>query len=151
MMILVSSLSLAENNSFLFDTTMTYRPAPRLQSYPSIVFDGTDYFLVWHDLRNTVHYYCYHGVFCFRWNLTNGHSWIRWEGRSRNGRRFGPEKKVEILREHLKNKVPISELCQKYGLHPNLLHRLEKELFDGGVDIFSGWKGFLTICKKYCE
>jgi DNA-binding transcriptional regulator YiaG len=31
----------------------------------------------------------------------------------RKRRRFSPEKKLEILRENLKNKVPISELCQK--------------------------------------
>lgn len=42
----------------------------------------------------------------------------------RKRRRFSPEKKVEILREHLKNKVPISELCQKYGIHPNLFYRV---------------------------
>jgi len=59
----------------------------------------------------------------------------------RKRRRFSSEKKVEILREHLKNKVPISELCQKYGLHPNLFYRWEKELFEGGVDIFSGLCG----------
>jgi len=52
--------------------------------------------------------------------------------------RFSPERKVEILREHLKNKMSISELCQKYGLHPNPFYRWEKELFEGGVDIFSG-------------
>ena len=56
----------------------------------------------------------------------------------RKRRRFSPEKKVEILREHLKNKVPISELSQKYGLHPTLFYRWETELFEGGVDIFSG-------------
>lgn len=52
--------------------------------------------------------------------------------------RFSPEKKVEILREHLKNQVPISELCEKYGVHPNLLYRWEKELFEGGIGVFSG-------------
>ena len=52
--------------------------------------------------------------------------------------RFNPEKKVEILREHLKNKVPISELCEKYGLHPNVFYRWEKELFEGGIGVFSG-------------
>lgn len=56
----------------------------------------------------------------------------------RKRRRFSPEKKVEILREHLKNKIPISELCQKYGIHPNLFYRWEKELFKGRIDIFSG-------------
>lgn len=31
-------------------------------------------------------------------------------------RRFRCEKKVEILREHLKSKVSISELCEIHGL-----------------------------------
>lgn len=52
--------------------------------------------------------------------------------------RFSPEKKVAILREHLKNKVPISELCEKYGMHPNVFYRWEKELFEGGISVFSG-------------
>lgn len=53
--------------------------------------------------------------------------------------RFSPEKKVEILREHLKNLVPISELCEKHGLHPNVFYRWEKELFEGGIGFFSGY------------
>ncbi len=32
-------------------------------------------------------------------------------------KKYPPEKKVEILREHLKNKVPVSEVCEKYGKH----------------------------------
>lgn len=52
--------------------------------------------------------------------------------------RFSPEKKTEILREHLKNQVPISELCEKYGIHPNVFYRWEKQFFEGGIAIFSG-------------
>lgn len=52
-------------------------------------------------------------------------------------KQYPPEKKMEILREHLKNKVPISELCEKYGIHPNVFYRWEKQLFEGGVGIFS--------------
>lgn len=52
--------------------------------------------------------------------------------------RFSPEKKVEILREHLKNRIPISELCEKYNIHPNLFYRWEKEFFEGGITTFSG-------------
>ncbi len=48
-----------------------------------------------------------------------------------------PEKKVEILREHLKNKVPVSEVCEKYGIQPNLFYRWERQLFEGGIDTFS--------------
>ncbi len=53
-------------------------------------------------------------------------------------RKYPPEKKVEILREHLKNKVPISELCEKYGIHPNMFYKWEKQLFEGATETFSG-------------
>jgi transposase-like protein len=53
-------------------------------------------------------------------------------------RRFTPEQKVEILREHFKNKVAISELCRKYDINPNLFYRWEKETFEGWVSILSG-------------
>ena len=56
-------------------------------------------------------------------------------------KKYPPEKKVEILREHLKNKVPISEICKKYGIHSNMFYHWEKQLFEGGVEIFSGRNG----------
>ena len=52
-------------------------------------------------------------------------------------KQYSPEKKMEILPEHLKYKVPVSELCEKYGIHPNIFHKWEKQLFEGGVGIFS--------------
>jgi len=52
-------------------------------------------------------------------------------------RKYPPEKKVEILREYLKNKVPISELCEKYGIHPNMFYKWEKQLFEGATETFS--------------
>ena len=52
-------------------------------------------------------------------------------------RKYPPEKKVEILREHLKNKMPVSEVCEKYGIQPNMFYKWEKQLFEGGVDTFS--------------
>jgi transposase-like protein len=39
--------------------------------------------------------------------------------------------------EHLKNKVPVSELCEKYSIHPNLFYTWENQLFEGGIEIFS--------------
>jgi transposase-like protein len=42
-----------------------------------------------------------------------------------------------ILREHLENQVPLSNLSEKYQIHPNILHRWKKELFEGAVDTFS--------------
>lgn len=56
-------------------------------------------------------------------------------------RKLSSEKKVEILREHLDNKVSISELSEKYGIHPNLISRWKKDLFENAVNIFSQKKG----------
>lgn len=53
-------------------------------------------------------------------------------------RYFKPEQKMAILREYFKNKGTMSELCERYSIHPNILYRWEKELFEGGIEIFSG-------------
>jgi transposase len=56
--------------------------------------------------------------------------------KSRNN--YNAEKKVEILREHLENQVPISELSRRYKMHPNMIHKWKKQLFEGALDTFSG-------------
>lgn len=43
---------------------------------------------------------------------------------------YSVEEKTIILREHLENKVPISDLAEKYGLHPNALYKWKKQLFE---------------------
>lgn len=53
-------------------------------------------------------------------------------------KKYPPEKKVEILREYLKNKISVSELCEKYGIHPNMFYKWEKQLFEGAIATFSG-------------
>jgi transposase len=50
---------------------------------------------------------------------------------------ISPQQKVIILREHLENQVPLSELSEKYHVHINLLYRWKKELFEGAAEIFS--------------
>ena len=56
----------------------------------------------------------------------------------RTRRRFTAEQKVRILREHLENRVTISELAEKYRIRPSVIRRWKKELFEGALDIFSG-------------
>ncbi len=53
-------------------------------------------------------------------------------------RRFTAEQKVQILREHLDNQVNISELAEKYLVHPSVIRKWKKELFEGALDTFSG-------------
>ena len=56
---------------------------------------------------------------------------------NQNRNQHTASKKVEILREHLENQVPISEIARRYGINPNLIHKWKKQLFEGAVDTFS--------------
>ncbi|HEU4413540.1 MAG TPA: transposase [Candidatus Angelobacter sp.] len=49
---------------------------------------------------------------------------------------FTPEEKVAILRRHLVDKVPVSELCEEVGLRPTVFYRWQKELFENGAAAF---------------
>ena len=51
-------------------------------------------------------------------------------------RRFSSEEKVRILRQHLLEKVPLSELCDKYELHPTVFYRWQTTFFEKGAAAF---------------
>ena len=51
-------------------------------------------------------------------------------------RYFSGEDKVRILRRHLIDKVPVSDLCDKHGLHPTLFYKWQKEFFEHGAAAF---------------
>ena len=44
--------------------------------------------------------------------------------------RFGTDQKATILKRFLVDKVPISDLCDKYGIKPNQVYAWQKILFD---------------------
>src|ERR1041384_6482145 len=52
-------------------------------------------------------------------------------------RHFSPQEKVAILRRHLLEKVPVSDLCQQHGIAVNLFYRWQKEFFDNGHVAFA--------------
>ena len=52
-------------------------------------------------------------------------------------RRYTPEQKVKIVREHLENNISVPDICEKYGIHPNQFYRWKKALFEGAVETFS--------------
>jgi len=52
---------------------------------------------------------------------------------TRQRRRFSGDEKVAILRRHLLEKVPISELCDEHHLAPNVFYRWQKEFFENGA------------------
>ena len=51
-------------------------------------------------------------------------------------RRFAAQEKVAVLREHLVEKVPVSEVCDKHGLNPTVFYRWQKEFFENGAAAF---------------
>jgi transposase len=51
-------------------------------------------------------------------------------------KRYTPEEKVAILRRHLLEQVPISELCEKHCLQPTVFYRWQKEFFENGAAAF---------------
>ena len=48
-------------------------------------------------------------------------------------RHYSPEQKVAILREHLIEQVPVSELCEKHQIHPTLFYQWQKTFFENGA------------------
>jgi len=52
---------------------------------------------------------------------------------SKQRKHYTPEQKVAILRRHLIDRVPVSELCDELGLQPTVFYRWQKQLFDNGA------------------
>jgi transposase len=51
-------------------------------------------------------------------------------------RHFAGTEKVAILKRHLLDKVPISDLCDELGLYPNQVYGWLKEFFENGHAAF---------------
>jgi transposase-like protein len=47
-------------------------------------------------------------------------------------KRFTAQEKVAILRLHLLEHVPASDLCDQHGIHPTMFYRWQKEFFENG-------------------
>jgi transposase-like protein len=51
-------------------------------------------------------------------------------------RHYSPEQKVAILREHLVEQMPVSEVCEKHQIHPTLFYQWQKTFFENGATAF---------------
>lgn len=51
-------------------------------------------------------------------------------------RHFSPGDKVKILREHLIDKKPISEICEKHQIQPTVFYYWQKTFFENGAAAF---------------
>lgn len=52
-------------------------------------------------------------------------------------KKFSPEQKVKLLRLHLIEKEPVSDICDRYGLNPTVFYRWQKLFFENGAVAFA--------------
>jgi|WetSurMetagenome_2_1015567.scaffolds.fasta_scaffold05154_2 transposase len=55
---------------------------------------------------------------------------------SKQRNNYTSKEKVLILKQHLLEQVPVSDLCHKYGLHPTVFYRWQKEFFEKSAGVF---------------
>src|SRR5512135_2273513 len=48
-------------------------------------------------------------------------------------KRLSAQEKAAILRLHLLERTPISDLCDQHGIHPTMLYRWQKDLFENAA------------------
>ncbi|TLU85775.1 MAG: transposase [Chlorobium sp.] len=46
---------------------------------------------------------------------------------------YTPQEKVFILKRHLVDRIPVSDLCDQYKLQPTVFYRWQKEFFENGA------------------
>ena len=49
---------------------------------------------------------------------------------------YTPSEKVAVLKRHLLEKVPVSDLCEELQLNPNVFYQWQKTLFENGAGAF---------------
>lgn len=55
---------------------------------------------------------------------------------SRERRHFTPQQKVAIVKAHLVDAVPISDLCDRHHIQPAQFYLWQKQLFENGATAF---------------
>jgi transposase-like protein len=56
--------------------------------------------------------------------------------RKQQRRTFSGEQKVSIVKRHLVDGVPVSDLCEEHQIQPTLFYQWQKQLFENGAAAF---------------
>ena len=64
-------------------------------------------------------------------------------------RKFSANEKVTIIRKHLIEKVPISQVCDQYDIKPTQFYQWQKQLFENGPVAFE--KGTDNLKDRQCR
>lgn len=54
---------------------------------------------------------------------------------------YTPAEKVALLRRHLVDKVPVSDLCEQHQLNVNVFYNWQKQFFENGTAAFERSSG----------
>ena len=54
----------------------------------------------------------------------------------RKKKQYQPAEKVSIVRQHLIEKMTVSDICDEYGLRPSVYYRWQKQFFENGEKAF---------------
>ena len=57
-------------------------------------------------------------------------------GDKKQRKHLSGEEKISILRKHLLEKTPVSDLCEQHGVHPTQFYQWQKQLFENGANAF---------------
>lgn len=63
-------------------------------------------------------------------------------------KRYTATEKVSILRRHLLEKIPVSDLCDQYDLQPTVFYRWQKQFFENGQVAFEPKPGRKQMRKE---
>ena len=66
---------------------------------------------------------------------------------SKQRRQFSAGDKVKIIREHLLDQRPLSEVCKQYDIAPTQFYQWQKFFFEQGATVFESKKGCFS--KEY--
>jgi transposase len=64
---------------------------------------------------------------------------------SKKRKNYTSKEKVLILKQHLLEQVPVSDLCDKYGLHPTVFYRWQKEFFEKSAGVFDNHRDIPSV------
>ena len=59
----------------------------------------------------------------------------------RQRKQYNSQEKMIILRKHLLEGIPVSDVCEEYGIQPSLFYRWQKILFEQGSEVFERSQG----------
>lgn len=57
---------------------------------------------------------------------------------------YTSEEKLNIVKEHLIGKKPVSELCEAYGIVPSMFYKWQQALFENGAQCLEKKTGLKT-------